>query len=74
MYQSPAEVAKLIGKSRKWVIDRCKEHKLPCIFENGRYLVNVKKINAALELLETESVEKINGCIFSKSASDYLYN
>ena len=52
-YKSPAKTATLIGKERRWIIARCNEGKLPYIKENGRYLINMDKLQEALNQLET---------------------
>ena len=55
LYQSPAQVAETIGKSRRWVIARCLENKLPFIRENGRYLIDTDKLEEAFSAMEAAS-------------------
>ena len=52
LYQSPAQVAEKIGKSRRWVVARCKENKLPYIEVNGRYSIDVDKLEEAFAAME----------------------
>ena len=55
LYQSPAQVAEKIGKSRRWVVARCKENKLPYIEVNGRYSIDVDKLKEAFAAMEASS-------------------
>ena len=61
LYQSPAQVAETIGKSRRWVIARCHENKLPFIRENGRYLIDVDKLEEAFSAMEAFSIREAGG-------------
>ena len=55
LYETPAKVAERIGKSRRWVVARCKESKLPFIKENGRYLIDTDKLEEAFSAMEAAS-------------------
>ena len=55
LYQSPAQVAEKIGKSRRWVVARCKENKFPYIEVNGRYSIDVDKLQEAFAAMEADS-------------------
>lgn len=61
LYQSPAQVAETIGKSRRWVIARCLENKLPFIRENGRYLIDTDKLEEALLAMEAAAIKEAGG-------------
>ena len=55
LYQSPAQVAEKIGKSRRWVVALCKENKLPHIEVKGRYSIDVDKLEEAFAAIEAAS-------------------
>ena len=61
LYETPAKVAKRIGKSRRWVVARCKESKLPFIRENGRYLIDIDKLEEAFSAMEAFSIREAGG-------------
>ena len=66
LYETPAKVAKRIGKSRRWVVARCKESKLPFIKENGRYLIDTDKLEEAFSAMEAASIKE-TGVLISQA-------
>ena len=62
LYETPAKVAERIGKSRRWVVARCKESKLPFIKENGRYLIDTDKLEEAFAAIEAAANNTSRNC------------
>ena len=74
LYQSPAKVEKLGGKSRRWVIDLCDENKIPFIMKNGRYLIDADKLEEAFANMENASITKSRSLLYQEnSAKDSRY-
>lgn len=71
-YQSPAKIAELIGKERRWIIARCKNGQIPHIMENGRYLIDADKIQDALSLMEKSFKPMNSNLKYPKNPSSKL--
>ena len=55
LLESPKQVAKRIGKERRWIVALCNENKLPHIKVKGRYQIDVDKLDEAFAALEAPS-------------------
>ncbi|NLH46400.1 MAG: helix-turn-helix domain-containing protein [Acholeplasmataceae bacterium] len=55
LLESPKQVAKRIGKDRRWIVALCNENKLPHIKVNGRYQIDVDKLEEAFAAMEADS-------------------
>ena len=62
LYQSPAQVAEKIGKSRRWIVALCKENKLPHIEVKGRYSIDVDKLEEAFAAIEAAANNTSRNC------------